>query len=59
MAAQVALRRQQTQEENLRARFQQQGETELNQFSKFQNESVQEDGYSGSVDQEGIFIYRS
>jgi Zn-dependent alcohol dehydrogenase len=57
MAAQVKLRRQQTKEENLRARFQQQGETQLNQFSKFQNANVREDGYSGSVKQEGIFIY--
>ena len=57
MAAQVALRRQQTQEENLRARFQQRGETELNQFSKF-NDSAQEDGHSGSVEQEGILELR-
>ena len=52
MAAQVALRRQQTQEENLRAKFQQRGtasETELTQLAKF-DESVQDDG---SVDQEG------
>ena len=51
MAAQVALRRQQTQEENLRARFQQRGETELNKFSKF-NDNAQEDSHSGSVEQE-------
>ena len=52
MAAHVALRRQQTQEEHLRARFQQRGttsEAELTQMAKF-DESVQDDG---SVDQEG------
>ena len=52
MAAQlVALRRHQSQEENLRARFQQRGtasEAELSQLAKF-DESVQDDG---SVDQE-------
>jgi hypothetical protein len=53
MAAQVALRRQQTQEENLRARYQQRGDTELNQLTKF-DENIEEDGYSGSMEQEGI-----
>ena len=54
MAAQVALRRQQTQEENLRARLQQRpsSETDVSNAAKF-DECIQREGYSGCVDQEG------
>ena len=53
MAAQVALRRQQTQEENIRARFQQHNETELTQLAKF-DDSLQDDG---SLESEGILEF--
>ena len=55
MAAQVALRRQQTQEENLRARFQRREDAELSQLTELE-ESCQENGYSCSV--EGKYMYR-
>lgn len=51
MAAQVALRRQQTQEETLRAKFQQRIETE--QLVKC---DAQDACYSGSFEQEGIYM---